>query len=170
MLVRKQYENSENNVAALEKRVKEQVAQLDTCRAQCSQLAQDRDLIQKNLEALKSEKNQLDKNRIEVNAIVESLQQDYERLQKSTNKLQKEFDSLQDEKIFMQSEIDRLNQEADLREITLRGEEDRCSRMREELLNIREELHKSYLSYDMLEAQKLESDNMIASLEKVKGI
>uniref|UniRef100_A0A6P7GY35 Rootletin isoform X1 n=2 Tax=Diabrotica virgifera virgifera TaxID=50390 RepID=A0A6P7GY35_DIAVI len=169
LLVRKQYENSENSVAALEDRLKEVVAQLDASHAQCSQVVQDRDLLHKNLEAVKAEKNQLDRNRIELNGLVESLQQDYDRLQKANNKMQKEVDSLQEEKMFMQTEIDRMNQEADIREINLRGEEDRCSRMREELLTVREELHKLYLAHDMLEAQKLEADNLIASLEKTKA-
>lgn len=44
---------------------------------------------------------------------------------KANNKLQKELDSAYQEKIFLQGEVDRLNQEADLREISLRGEEDR---------------------------------------------
>lgn len=65
--------------------------------------------------------------------------------------------------------MDRLNQEADIREINLRGEEDRCSRIREELLSVREELNKTYLAHDMLEQQKIEADNQIASLEKAKG-
>lgn len=76
---------------------------------------------------------------------------------------------LQDEKVFLQSEVDRLNQEADIREINLRGEEDRCSRIREELLSVREELNKLYLSHDMLEQQKFEAENVITSLEKAKG-
>lgn len=35
--------------------------------------------------------------------------------------------------------------------MNLRAEEDRCSRLREELLTIREDLNKAYLSKDMLE-------------------
>lgn len=77
---------------------------------------------------------------------------------------------MQDEKLFLQSEVDRLHQEADIREINLRGEEDRCSRIREELLSVREELNKLYLSHEMLEQQKLESDNLISALEKARGI
>lgn len=169
MLVRKQFENSEENVAALEKRAKELVAQLDACHAQCAHLRQERESIQKSLETVKSEKNQLDRHRLEVNALVESLNQDYDRLQKDNNKLQRELDTLHEEKIFLQSEVERLKQEGEIREITLRGEEDRCSRIREELLTTREELNKLYLSYDMLEAQKLEADNLIASLENTKG-
>lgn len=86
------------------------------------------------------------------------------------NTLQKEVDSLQEEKLFLQSEIDRLNQEAEIREINLRGEEDRCSRIREELLSVREELNKLYLTHDMLEQQKLEADSIISNLERAKGL
>lgn len=70
LLVRKQYENSEDNVVTLEGRVAELVAQLDACRAQCSQLFQEKDMLQKTLEESKSEKNVLDRNRIEINTMV----------------------------------------------------------------------------------------------------
>jgi rootletin len=170
LLVRKQFDNSEENVGGLENRVKELVAQLDACRTQCSQLAQDKEYLQKSLDTLKTEKNALDRHRIEINALVESLNADYDKLQKNNNKLQKEVDGLQDERIFLQTEIERLNQEASIREINLRGEEERCSRIREELLTTREELHKMYLSHDMLEQQKAEAENLISSLEKSKGM
>lgn len=100
---------------------------------------------------------------------MENLNRDYEKLQGINHKLQKELDVLHEEKIFLQSEVDRLNQESDHREMNLRAEEDRCSRMREELLVVREELNKLYLSHDLLEQQKLEADSQIASLEKSKG-
>jgi len=50
---------------------------------------------------------------------------DYEKVVKANNKLQKELEVAYQEKLFMQGEIDRLSQEADLREMNLRGEEDR---------------------------------------------
>lgn len=56
------------------------------------------------------------------------------------------------------------------RELNLRAEEDRCSRLREELLTLREDLNKAYLSHDMLEQQKMESDGHIAQIEKNKGV
>lgn len=169
MLVRKQNDNSEETISALEKQAKELVVQLDASRTHCSQLAQDKDILQKSLDTLKSENNLLERNRLEINTLIETLNSDYEKLQKTNNKLQKELDVVQDEKIFLQNEIDRLNQEADIREINLRGEEDRCSRIREELLTVREELNKLYLLHDMLEQQKSEADNLIDSLEKSKG-
>lgn len=56
------------------------------------------------------------------------------------------------------------------RELSLRSEEDRCSKMREELLTLREDLNKAYLAKDMLEQQKLETDGLISQIEKSKGI
>lgn len=73
MLVRKQCENSEENNNALEQRVKELVGQLDACRTHGSQLAQERDLLQKSLDNIRSEKNATDRNRLEINAMVEQL-------------------------------------------------------------------------------------------------
>lgn len=170
LLVRKQYDNGEENASTLENRIKELVAQLDASRSQCSQLVQDKDYLQKSFDSLKAEKNALDRHRIEINTLVDTLNADYDKLQKNNYKLQKEIDALTDEKIFLHGEIDRLNQEASIREIGLRGEEDRCSRMREELLTTREELNKLYLAHDMLEQQKTEADNLISSLERTKSI
>lgn len=56
------------------------------------------------------------------------------------------------------------------RELSLRSEEDRCSKMREELLTLREDLNKAYLAKDMLEQQKMETDELISQIEKNKGI
>lgn len=92
-----------------------------------------------------------------------------DKLQKTNHKLQKLTDSLTDEKLFLQTEVDRLNQDANIREINLRTEEERCSRLHEELLTVREELNKMYLSQDMLEQQKIETDGLIIALEKSKG-
>ncbi|XP_060523589.1 rootletin isoform X2 [Cylas formicarius] len=168
LLVRKQLENSEDNSAVLEKRNKELVAQLDACRTQCSKLVQERECLQKSIDALKIDKTQLDRNRIDLNSSMESLRLDQEKLQKINNKLNKDLDAAHQEKNYFQSEIERLNQEADLREHSLRGEEDRCSRLREELLTVREDLNKLYLTNDMLEQQKLEAESVIADLEKTK--
>ncbi|KAL1491832.1 hypothetical protein ABEB36_012367 [Hypothenemus hampei] len=168
LLVRKQLENSENSIATLERRTNDLVHQLDTSKAQCSQLAQEKDSLQKSLESLKSDKSQLDRNRVDLNGMLDVLNQDYEKLSKVNGKLQKELESVYQEKAFLQSEMDRLNQDAELREISLRGEEDRCSRMHEELLTVREELHRMSLAHDLLEQQKLEAESLIGNLEKIK--
>lgn len=56
------------------------------------------------------------------------------------------------------------------REMNLRAEEDRCSRLREELLTVREDLSKTYLTKDMLEQQKSEVEALLAQVEKSRGM
>lgn len=63
-----------------------------------------------------------------------------------------------------------MSREAELREQALRVEEDRGSRLREELLITREDLSKACLERDMLHSQKMEADNLLASLEKGRNI
>lgn len=70
MLVRKQYEASEETANVLERRVKELVAQLDANKAQFSQMTQERDSLQNALESCKAENIAMDRHRIEVNHMV----------------------------------------------------------------------------------------------------
>lgn len=59
-----------------------------------------------------------------------------------------------------------MGREGELREQALRAEEDRGSRLREELLTTREDLSKACLERDMLQSQKAESDKLLSHLEK----
>lgn len=75
ILFRKQCENADDSQQALQTKVGELTIQLDSCRSHCSQLMQEKDLLQKSLDSVRSEKNALDKNRMEINAMV-SLEND----------------------------------------------------------------------------------------------
>jgi rootletin len=97
------------------------------------------------------------------------LNADYDKVQKANGRLQKLADNLEDEKLFLQSELDRMGREGELREGALRAEEERCSRLREELLTAREELSKLYLARDLLEQQKMEAEGVISQVEKAKS-
>ncbi|KAK6626450.1 hypothetical protein RUM44_008923 [Polyplax serrata] len=143
--------------------------QLDLAKAEVSQLSQEKELLSKSLEGMKAEKSQLEKNKIELSAMLDSLNSDYDKLQKSQAKVQKMNDVLEDEKLFLQSEVDRLIKDGEMRERNLRAEEDRSSRMREELLTIREDINKAYLEKEMLQSQKVESHAILAQLEKDKS-
>lgn len=46
-----------------------------------------------------------------------------------------------------------------------RAEEERSSRMREETITLREELNKLYLSRDLLEQQRIESDGLLTMVK-----
>ncbi|ENN80568.1 hypothetical protein YQE_03011, partial [Dendroctonus ponderosae] len=151
LLVRKQFENSENSNAALEKRAKELVAQLDDSRAQCAQVIQERDHLHQSIDALKSDKAQVDRSRVDLNSMLDSLNQGRSGTTEPGGRLTRNhLAGRRRSYIFMNS---------------FRSS---CSRIREELLTVREELHKACLSHDLLEQQKLEADSLISSLEKVK--
>ncbi|KAG8232603.1 hypothetical protein J437_LFUL010724, partial [Ladona fulva] len=55
------------------------------------------------------------------------------------------------------------------KEINLRTEEERCSRLREDLLTVREELNGALLAKDLLEQQRSEGDSLMSQIEKSRG-
>lgn len=69
-LVRKQYENVDETNVGLESRIGELIPQLDACKTQIAQLMQDKEMLQKNLDGLRAEKNALERNRIDINSMV----------------------------------------------------------------------------------------------------
>jgi len=69
--MRKQCDIAEENAQTLNKKVAELISHLDTCRSQCTQLEQEKDMLQKSLDTVKLEKNALDKNKMELNSTVE---------------------------------------------------------------------------------------------------
>ncbi|KAF7987174.1 hypothetical protein HCN44_011480 [Aphidius gifuensis] len=168
-ITKKQCDNAEVNVQLLEERTSELIVQLDTTRSQNIQLVQERNMLQKNFDTIKTDKNILEKNKIDMNHMIEELNNNYEKLEKINNKLQKLCSSLEDEKIYLQDELSKMTKDNEIREINFKSEEERSSRMREELLTLRDELSRIYLTKDMLEAQKIETDNVISQIEKSKN-
>lgn len=67
---RKQAETCEESHKTLEIRLAEVTAQLDTTKALVTQFTQEKDMLLKSLDSARAEKNALDKNRIEMNAMV----------------------------------------------------------------------------------------------------
>lgn len=68
--MRKQCDTAETNSQTLNAKVTELISQLDTCRSQCTQLNQEKEMLQKSLDTVKLEKNALDKNKMELNSMV----------------------------------------------------------------------------------------------------
>ncbi|XP_066581176.1 centrosome-associated protein CEP250 [Prorops nasuta] len=169
ILVRKQCDNAEENAHNLENKIDDLINQLDITKSQCTQLTQEKEVIQKNLDNIRVEKSLSEKNRMEINNVMETIKMDYEKLQKSHYKLQKLYESSEDETVYLKNELDRLSKELELRELNIRSEEDKHSKIREENLTLREELNKTYLDKDMLEQQKLETDQLITQIEKTKS-
>lgn len=94
---------------------------------------------------------------------------DYDKIQKANSKLQKLNDTLEDEKMFQQGEIDRLLKEIDIRMLSENEVQDRCSCLKEELINVKEELNQVYLDKDLLDQRCLELEVLLTKIEKIKG-
>ncbi|XP_061705180.1 rootletin [Cydia pomonella] len=163
---RKHCEAAESNVLTLENKVQDLQAKLDQANADLNQLVQDKESLQKSVESLRIDKNNLERNRVEINAMVESLTSDYEKLQKINARLEKTIEALETDKRNLNSEVDHLHRESTNRESILRAEEERSSRLRSELVTVREELNKTSLARDLLEQQKIEADSIMSQMEK----
>ncbi|GBP76814.1 Rootletin [Eumeta japonica] len=163
---RKHCEAADATVGSLENKVHDLQGKLDQANADINQMIQEKESMQKTLESLRIDKNNLERNRVEINAMVESLTSDYEKLQKINSRLEKTIEGLEIEKRALQSEVDHLHREGSTRESVLRAEEERSSRLRSELVTVREELNKIALSRDLLDQQKMEADSILSQMEK----
>lgn len=65
--MRKQCDTAETNVQNLNAKVAKLISELDTCSSECTQLNQKKDILQKNLDIVKQEKKESDKNIVELN-------------------------------------------------------------------------------------------------------
>ncbi|XP_065072928.1 rootletin isoform X2 [Ochlerotatus camptorhynchus] len=165
---RKQFENCEHTRDVLTGKVGELTEKLDSANHQLSELYKERDSLQKTLDGLRTDKHSVERGKAELNSIVDSLNTDYEKLQNVNSKLQKMYDSLEEEKKMLECELQRVQKDKDIQEMSLRAEEERSSRLREETITLREELNKLYLSRDLLEQQRIESDGLLNMIEKQK--
>ncbi|XP_045535415.1 rootletin [Papilio machaon] len=166
MTSRKHCDVADNNIASLETKVHDLQVKLDQTNADLNQVVQERDSLQKTVETLRSDKNNLERNRLEINAMVESLTSDYEKLQKINSRLEKNIEALENEKRSLNAEVDHLQREATNRESVLRSEEERSSRLRSELVSVREELNKAALARDLLDQHKMDTDSILSQMDK----
>jgi predicted nucleic acid-binding Zn-ribbon protein len=72
MLFRRQCEASDENGQALETHVSSLTSQLDTAKALANQLGQEKEALQKTLEGLRTDKNKLERNLIDMKGKVSS--------------------------------------------------------------------------------------------------
>ncbi|XP_013174159.1 PREDICTED: rootletin [Papilio xuthus] len=163
---RKHCDAADNNIASLENKVHDLQVKLDQTNADLNQVVQERESLQKTVETLRIDKNNLERNRLEINAMVESLTSDYEKLQKINSRLEKNIEALENEKRSLNAEVDHLQREATNRESVLRSEEERSSRLRSELVSVREELNKAALARDLLDQHKMDTESILSQMDK----
>ncbi|XP_058802315.1 rootletin [Phymastichus coffea] len=168
-LSRKQAEGLDERLIVLEEKNAELISQVDSLRSQSAQLSQEREILQKALDSARSDNAHLDKSRLESASKYNGLSADYENVAKINMKLDKLCRSLEDEKTYLQCELDRVNKDCESREASLRAEEERSSKLREEILSVAEELNKAQLAKEVLEQNKIESECYLAQVEKSKA-
>ncbi|XP_017465637.1 PREDICTED: rootletin isoform X1 [Rhagoletis zephyria] len=164
-----QLETSEGTKTLLTTKVHQLTEKLDASNSKLSELLKERDSLQKTLEEIRQQKQQSEQGRLDLNSAFENLSGDFEKLQLKYGKLQKKIDLLEDDKKAVELEIQRILKDKNIIEMNLRSEEDRGSRLREETISLREELNSVSLSRDLLEQQRIESDNIINLIEKQKS-
>ncbi|KAL9897900.1 ciliary rootlet coiled-coil, rootletin isoform 1-T1 [Glossina fuscipes fuscipes] len=166
---RTQLDTSEGTKALLTTKIQQLTEKLDVSNSKLSELLKERDSLQKTLDEIRQQKQQSELGKAELNNAFENLSTDYEKLQFNYGKLQKKIDSLEEDKKAVELEIQRILKDKNITEMNLRAEEDRGSRLREETISLREELNRVSLSRDLLDQQRIESDNLISLLEKQKN-
>ncbi|EDW24431.1 GL23404 [Drosophila persimilis] len=164
-----QLDTSEGTKQLLTTKMQQLTEKLDSSNSKLSELLQERDSLQKSLDDVRTQKQQSEMGRADINNAFESLSGEYEKLQLNYGKLQKRLDSMEEDKKAVELEIQRILKDKNITELNLRSEEDRSSRLREETISLREELNRVSLNRDLLEQQRIESDNLICLLEKQKS-
>ncbi|XP_017113635.1 rootletin [Drosophila elegans] len=164
-----QLETSEGTKQLLTTKIQQLTEKLDSSNSKLSELLQERESLQRGLDDVRTQKQQSEMGRADINSAFESLSTDYEKLQLNCGKLQKRIDSMEEDKKAVELEIQRILKDKNITELNLRSEEDRSSRLREETISLREELNRVSLNRDLLEQQRIESDNLINLLEKQKS-
>ncbi|XP_016981444.1 rootletin [Drosophila rhopaloa] len=164
-----QLETSEGTKQLLTTKMQQLTEKLDSSNSKLSELLQERESLQRGLDEVRTQKQQSEMGRADINSAFENLSGDYEKLQLSYGKLQKRIDSMEEDKKAVELEIQRILKDKNITELNLRSEEDRSSRLREETISLREELNRVSLNRDLLEQQRIESDNLINLLEKQKS-
>ncbi|XP_020817454.1 rootletin isoform X1 [Drosophila serrata] len=164
-----QLDTSEGTKQLLTTKMQQLTEKLDASNSKLSELLQERESLQRGLDDIRTQKQQSEMGRADINSAFENLSGDYEKLQLQNGKLQKRIDSMEEDKKAVELEIQRILKDKNITELNLRSEEDRSSRLREETISLREELNRVSLNRDLLEQQRIESDNLINLLEKQKS-
>lgn len=119
-VTKKQLDSSEHSRDLLTTKCTEITDKLDVTNYQLSEILKERDSLHKNLESARNDNHTLERNKSEINAIVDNLNSDYEKLQNCNNKLHKISDSLEDEKKYVELELQRVLKDKDILEMNLR--------------------------------------------------
>lgn len=117
---RKQLELSEGARDILTAKVTELAEKMDSTNVQLSELCKERDSLQKSLDGVRNEKHLADREKAELNLLVDGISGDYEKLQNARSNIQRIADSLSEEKKMLEIDLQRVLKDKDITELNLR--------------------------------------------------
>lgn len=117
---KKQFDQSEHARDILTAKLNELTDKMDSSNIQLSELCKERDSLQKTLEGVRNEKHLADREKAELNLLIDSLNSDYEKLQSSKSHVQKISDALNEEKKLLEIDLQRVLKDKDITELNLR--------------------------------------------------
>lgn len=119
-LTKKQFETSEHARDILTTKVLELTEKMDSTNNQFSELCKERDSLQRTLEGVRNEKHHVDKEKAELNLMMDMMTGDYEKLQASKSNLQKITDNLNEEKKMLELDLQCVMKDKEITEMNLR--------------------------------------------------
>lgn len=93
---------------------------MDSANHQLAEMCKERDSLQRTLESLRGEKHHLDKDKFELNLVLETLNADLEKAHTDRNTKQKMYDMLMEEKKMLDLDLHGARKDREITEINLR--------------------------------------------------
>lgn len=116
----KHFEESQQTCQILTGKLKELTNKLDTTNSQFSELSKDHQSLLSSMEALRNEKHLVDKAKVELNLMLETLNGDFEKLQTAKSHLEKKYDILFEEKQILELDVQCARKDKEITEMNWR--------------------------------------------------
>lgn len=116
----KQFDESQHAREMLANKLMELTGKMDSANNQLSELSKERDSLQRTMESLRSEKHIVDKEKVELNLMVEALSIDFEKSQTAKSHVQKLYDALLEEKKMLDLDLQCARKDKEITEMNLR--------------------------------------------------
>lgn len=166
LATQKHLDESQQTREILTGKLKELTVKLDVTNNQLSELSKDHQALLTSMESLRNEKHLVDKAKVELNLMLETLSSDYEKSQTSKSHLQKMYDILMEEKQMLELDLQCARKDKEITEMNLRAEEKRSTDLREELLSSQEKCKSLSFDCDLLRQQTIELEEVFTLSEK----
>lgn len=116
----KQLDESQNAREILTCKLMELTNKMDASNNQLTELSKERESLHRTMETLRSEKHSVDKEKVELNLMVEALSIDLEKSQIAKSHLQKMYDALLEEKKMLDLDLQCARKDKEITEMNLR--------------------------------------------------